>query len=267
MKLSQSAAEIGGGDQGGARARGGVQPAAHRLAHLVLGHAVDDDLVHRPDAVGHERVVDLGAQGGSELMVGGGGHRGRRQGADLAAAADDPAGERQRDALVADRVDRRLRSGERARFVRAADHEVAASDAGADPDRVADEELPLHHRDPPEPFTGDHLAGLKAVAEVAQTGAERHSLLRLGQTVEARRRRAGHDALADAVEHPLADALAVHGEQQHRNARPAVRGPGAEGTRSPPRTCSRSPRWQSRSPSAPPRSAHSLVAAVMISLA
>src|SRR5436305_672302 len=93
--------------------------------------------------------------------------------------------------------------------------EVPAANAAANPDRFDHEKLALHHRDPPETLSRDHLAGLEAVAEVAQAGAQRNRPLGTGQPIEARRGRAGQDALANTLDDPLADALAIHREQQH----------------------------------------------------
>src|SRR6185437_12829733 len=77
-------------------------------------------------------------------------------------------------------------------------------------------------RDAPETPARDHLARLEAVAEVAQAASQRRGSLGTGEAVEARRGRAGHDALADALEDPLADALPVHRKQEHGDPGPTI---------------------------------------------
>ncbi len=135
-----------------------------------------------------------------------------------------PPGNGQRDALAAHRVGRGLGGRERDVLIAGPDHQVASADSVSDPDRLGHQELALHHRNAPVALPGDHLAGLKAVTEVAQRLSQRRRLLGPGKPVEACGRGARHHALTDALDDALADALAVHREQQHGDPRPAVRG-------------------------------------------
>ena len=52
------------------------------------------------------------------------------------------------------------------------DDDVPAADALDDPEALLDEELALHHRDPPVAPAVEHLARLPAVAEEAQLAAD-----------------------------------------------------------------------------------------------
>ena len=97
------------------------------------------------------------------------------------------------------------------------DDEVPAADALDDPEALLDEELALHHRDPPVALAVEHLARLPAVAEVAQLAADVDLVLGV-QAVEARGGRAGEHGLADALDEPLAQSLLVGREQQRGDA-------------------------------------------------
>jgi hypothetical protein len=91
-----------------------------------------------------------------------------------------------------------------------------------DAEALLHEELALHDRHAPVALTLEHLAGLIAVAEVAHLPAHVDRVLGL-DAVEAGRGRRGQHALPDALDQPLADALLVHGEEQHAHAGAPVR--------------------------------------------
>ena len=88
---------------------------------------------------------------------------------------------------------------------------------------VLADELAVHDRQPPEAPAFELLAELEAVAEEAQVAADADGLvLDDGQAVVAGGRRAGQDALADAIDDGLLQGVAAEGEQQQADAGPAV---------------------------------------------
>src|SRR3954467_15401116 len=193
--LAEAAAVVAGRDLPRARPRRRLEPDPHRLGDRLGRQAVDDDLEHPLDALGDLRVVDLSAQRRAQDVV----RRGDRVlvalRSDLAAAAGDPAREREDHALDAvHRLRRRLGRPQRARGALAEHDDVAAADALDHPEALLDEELALHHRDPPEAPAADHLARLPAVAEEAQLAADVGLLVAL-EAVEARRRRTRQNRL------------------------------------------------------------------------
>ena len=105
----------------------------------------------------------------------------------------------------------------------AEDQEVAAGHALDGAEDVLADELAVHDRQPPEAPAFELLAELQAVAEEAQVAADADGLvLDHRQAVVAGRRRAGEDALADAVDDGLLQGVAAEGEEQQADAGPAV---------------------------------------------
>src|SRR4051794_5280144 len=221
--LAEVAAVVAGRELPRARPRRRLEPDPHRLRHRLRREPVDDDLEDGLDAFRDLRVVDLRAQRRAQHVV-----RGRDRalvalGADLAAAARDAAGERHDRALdLSHRGGRGLRRVQGGREVVAQDDDVPAADALDDPEALLDEELALHHRDPPVAPAGQDLARLPAVAEEAQLAADVD--LPLGvQAVEAGGGRAGEDRLAHALAQPLGEPVGVRREQQRGDAGAPVR--------------------------------------------
>src|SRR5689334_1764668 len=144
--------------------------------------------------------------------------------ADLAAAAGDRAREGHDRALdLAHGARRGLGRAQRRLVGAGEDDDVAPGHALDHAEALLHEELALHHRHAPVAPAVEDLAGLIAVAEVAQLPADVDGVLRV-QAVEARRRRARQHGLADALHEPLAHALRVHREEQGAHARPPVGG-------------------------------------------
>src|SRR5262249_18344317 len=146
--------------------------------------------------------------------------------ADLAARADDAAGEGQDHARhPADRRDRRFGSRPRLGLGGADDQEVAAGHAL---DRAEDglaDELAVHHRHPPVATAFRLFRELPAIAEEAQVATDPDRLVAHDrQAIVTSRRRAGENALADAVDDRLLQGVAAEGEQQQADAGPAVGG-------------------------------------------
>src|SRR5207248_2349212 len=103
------------------------------------------------------------------------------------------------------------------------DEEVAAGHALDRAEDVLADELAVHHRQTPEAPLAELLAELKRVAEEAQVAAQAdRPRLVDRQAVVAGRRRAGEDALADAVDERLLECVAREGEEQEADAGPAV---------------------------------------------
>ena len=102
-------------------------------------------------------------------------------------------------------LDGGLRGAEGGRLVGRQDQEVAAGHRALHAERVLAQELAVHHRHPPVAPAVELLARLVAVAEEAESPADLHRLLGRREPVEAGRGRAGHDALADAVDEGLAE--------------------------------------------------------------
>ena len=72
-------------------------------------------------------------------------------------------------------------------------------------------------------MTIEKLARLVPVTEVPELSADDDALLRLGQAIEARCRRAREYGLAHAIDEPTAEPFRVEAEHKHADARPAVR--------------------------------------------
>ena len=111
------------------------------------------------------------------------------------------------------------------RVERAALHDqVTAANTLGDAGCLLDEELAIHHRHPPETSAVDDLRFLVAVAKKPHVPAEGNAFLLSRHAVEHGRRRAGEEALGDAVGHRLGEAFSGKSKQQHEAARPAVGG-------------------------------------------
>ena len=177
--------------------------------------------------------------------------------ADLAAAADDAAGERHDHAgHGAHRLHRRFRR--RAAWPRrpaARIRMLPPPTAGWTPNRSSTRNSPSITGMRQIAAAVEHLADLVAVAEEAQ-------LLRRPPLVSAAARPSKQAVVGQVRTHwptrstsRLPSALGVHREQQHAHAGPPVgRLVAADScARCRPRTCSRSPRWRSRSSTARPR--------------
>jgi len=80
------------------------------------------------------------------------------------------------------------------------------------------EALPFHHWHAPVALAVHDFARLEAVAEGAQGARGGHSVGHVRQAVEAAGGGAREHRLADALGEALAQAVAVHGEQQRRDA-------------------------------------------------
>ncbi len=119
--------------------------------------------------------------------------------------------------------------------------EVAAADRPLNTERLLDQELALHHRDPPVAVAIEELARLVPVAEMPELSADDDSLRRLGQAVEARRGRAREHGLAHAIDEPAAEPFRVEAEDEHADAQAGRRASPRVGDRPrcPLRPCSR----------------------------
>src|SRR5205085_6343068 len=102
----------------------------------------------------------------------------------------------------------------------AGDEEVAAGHSLRRAEQVLADELAVHDRQPPEAAVAELLALLERVAEEAQAApqADRPRLVDR-QSVVAGGRRAGEDALADAVDQRLLQGIAREGEEQQADPR------------------------------------------------
>ena len=183
---------------------------------------VDHEFVHRVHAVGQvgfHRAAERGAVGvvgaRAELRV---------LTPDLAAGADDAAGEGEQHAGNASRRGHRVLGGAKPGRLRLReDEDVPAGHALRGAERVFAQELAVHHRYAPVTFAVEELADLPAVAEVAQEAADLDRLAGVaGQPVEARGRRARQHAVGDAVAHRFLQGVAAEAEEQQRHAGPAV---------------------------------------------
>ena len=124
---------------------------------------------------------------------------------------------------VRHRLDGGLGGGERRVGVRGEDQEVAAAHSLLHTERLFDEELPFHDRQPPVALAGDQLARLKAVTEHAQRLAHRQPVRRVRQAVET----GGGGTREHGLPHPhdqlLGKARLVHREKQHADTGSSVR--------------------------------------------
>ena len=109
------------------------------------------------------------------------------------------------------------------RLIDGEDQEVAARDRALDAEQVLAEKLAVHHGHPPVAPPVELLARLVPVAEEAEHPADLDGLFARPEAVEAGGGRAGHHALADAVDQCLAEGSGVDAEDEKAHSRPAVR--------------------------------------------
>ena len=207
-------------------ARGGVQAdAASPRARAPRTSAVDHDLEHRADALGHLccRRPARAASGTSWWLVDA--HQRRRSASPtLLPLRAMPPG----NGMIAPST---------ARIASAAASAAASARSTSSPSTIRlppptpfvdAEALLARGTRPPSPGSASS-AGRRAPCSPASrrrssaAGRRRRPSSRRRQAVEARGGRAGHHALADALDEPLAHALAVEREQQRRPRRAARR--------------------------------------------
>src|SRR6185437_15295813 len=121
---------------------------------------------------------------------------------DLAAAAHDPTRKRENHPRHSrHRAHRRLGSLERRVLALGEDEEIAAADAASLSEALLDEELALHHGQPPVAHAVYHLAPLESVGKGAERLADGNALGGIGETVEAGGGGARENCLPDALDH------------------------------------------------------------------
>ena len=140
----------------------------------------------------------------------------------LPARTIPPGNGRMTPAHRAHRLDRRFRRRECGALMLGHDQQVAAADRLLDPERLLDEELAFHHRNPPVALAVQHLARLELVAEVTQLSADDDPLGRVGQAVEAGGRRTGEHGLADSIDQLSLKSVGIEAEEQHAHAGPQI---------------------------------------------
>ena len=107
------------------------------------------------------------------------------------------------------------------RLALAENQQVTATNGLLNAEGFLNQELALHHRDPPVTLAIEDLARLELVAEVTQLSANNDAVGRVWQTVEARRRRTREDRLTDTIDELPLQSLGIEGKQQHADTRAA----------------------------------------------
>src|SRR5262245_44682905 len=223
VKRPQISAVIARTDADDAGPAGGTDARGHRVLDGGLVDAVDDNFVNRANIVRQCRLHHAPQRG--TVSVVGAGPQHLVAAADLAPGADDAAGERHNYAWnLADRLDRRLGGMQSFGLILSQDQEVAAADAFDRAESVLAQKLAVHDRQAPVTAAGEFLAELPAVAEETQVAADANRLvLDDGQSVVTSGRRAGENALPDAIDSRFLQRVAVEGEEENAEPRPAVR--------------------------------------------
>ena len=103
------------------------------------------------------------------------------------------------------------------------DQKVAAANRLLNAERLLDQKLAFHHRNPPVTPAVQEFTRLVAVAEVSEQPAHDYPIRRLRQTVEARRSGTCEDRLPDPVQQAGRKAFDIEPEEQHADSRPAIR--------------------------------------------
>src|SRR5688572_12765505 len=221
---AQLAAVVAGANRLDAGTAGGVDAGTHRAVDRRRVEPVEHDFEHGIDPVGQFGFRPR-AHGRTVGVVGRGDHSRVAAGANLAAAADYAAGEREDHAGHAlDRADSSFGCRQPAVAGLGEYQKVAAADAlFLDAEALLQETLAFHDRNAPVALAADDLADLQLVAEHPERAAGGQPIGRVGKTVEAAGGRTRQHRLADALGQALAEAVHVHGEEQNGNPGTRVR--------------------------------------------